>query len=479
MNSFRKFASPLFLVFGEGILLSGVLLAVYLGGLTARAEEAGGPLPETVPAPESPAIPPEQVLDPPSTALLPAVPALPAPSALPTLPHETSGLQMELPADSLPASSRPVRPWRVDIGLETSVTYDDNIFIQHVNRQSDVYFGATPIAMLTLGKPMPAAQTLTGTISRFFRPVDPNEPGNSFALRYSPTASFFVHHSDQNAFDEDVTLNGRLRTEKTLLEFEARYQTLSSPDLDVGNRINRSVYTAYGDLIYNLTNKTSVESRLDFNHTSYEGGLNFTDIGERVTLDYKVAPKTSIGIGGAIGYTDVESGFNQLYEQGLIHIHYVPTHKITLDLLAGVEVREIDGASTRTTPVFELNATYAAQESTALILTVSRRTEPSAIFQGQDIDRTTVEANIRQLFFQKVYVTVGGGYQHAEYVDAGLSTGTADRTDDFGYVGISAATELTKWCSMRMGYRYQDNRSTQDDFAFRRDIADVQFNLKF
>jgi len=463
---FRKFACPNSVRF----CVSVVLILACLAGLTAHAQDGSGPS-----AASAPELPPEQILDP---SPVPAIPTLPAPAALPALPREAPELQLETPVDTL-QPSKPPHPWRVDLGLQTSVTYDDNIFIQHVNRTSDVYFGITPVVAVTWGKPLSAADTLTGLVSRFLRPVDPNEPGDSLLLRYSPTATFFVHNGDQNSFDEDVTVDGRLRTEKTLLEFEARYQTLSSPDVDVGNRINRSVYSAYGDINYSITNKTSVDSHLDFDHTSYEGGLNFTDIGERVTLDYKVAPKTSIGLGGAIGYTNVEEGSDQLYEQGLVHLHYVPTQKITIDLLAGVEVRQISGGSTRTTPVWEFNASYAAQQSTTVLLTVSRKTEPSAIFQGQDVDRTTVEGNIRQLLFQKVYLSLGGGYQHAEYVDAGINSGAADRTDNYAYLGVSAATEITKWCSLRMDYRYQDNFSSIDDFAFRRNVADIQLNVQF
>ncbi len=385
---------------------------------------------------------------------------------------------METPVETLEPGKIP-HPWRLDLALQTSVTYDDNVFIQRVNRVSDEYFGITPIAVVTWGKPLSAADTLTGMVSRFLRPVDPNEIGDSLLLRYSPTALFFVHHADENTFNEDVTLEGRLRTEKTLFDFEARYQTLSSPDVDVGNRITRSVYSAYGDLTYSLTNKTSVESRLDFDHTSYEGGLNFTDIGERVTLDYKVLPKTTIGLGVSAGYTNVEDGSDQVYERGLVHFHYIPTQKITLDLLAGVEVRQVSGGQTRTTPYFEFNASYQVRESTALLLTASRKTEPSAIFQGQDIDDTVVEGNIRQLLFQKVFLTLGGGYQHSNYVDAGITNGLADRTDNLAYFGVSAATDITKWCSLRMDYRYQENLSSQDTFTFRRNVADIQVNVQF
>lgn len=385
---------------------------------------------------------------------------------------------MELPAENLAPNQTQPHPWRIDLGVEVSATYDDNVFIQHRSKVSDVYFGVTPIVVLTWGRPLPAAATLTGDISRFLRPVDPATVGNSFLLRYTPTATFFDRRSDQNSFDQDLEIDGRMRTAKTLFEVEARFQTLSSPDIDVGDRIDREVYSAFADLSHSLTEKIAIDSRLDFDHTTYQGGLNFTDIGERIALDYKWTPKTTVGIAAAVGLTDVEEGADQYYEQGLLHVRYVPTEKISIDILGGVEVRQISNGPERTMPVFSVQASYAAGQSTVILLNAARRMETSALFASQNIERTTVELSVRQLLWQKVYVTLGGGYQHAEYVDASAS-GAAHRADDYGYLGVSSAMDITRWCSLRLSYRYENNHSSIADFAFARNVADLQFHVQF
>jgi hypothetical protein len=255
-----------------------------------------------------------------------------------------------------------------------------------------------------------------------------------------------------------------------------RFQTLSAPDIDVGNRINSEATSGLINANYQMTERTSLDARFALEHDSYQGGLDSTDLDFSALLNYQVQPKTMIGIGAAIGYTTVEDGQDQLYEQGLAHIRWEPTVKLTFEGTAGLEVREISNGPSRTTPVFEFNASYALSDSTLLRLSTSRRTETSALYLDQDIERTTVEASIRQRLFHKIYVTASGGFQHIGYVDAGTA---ANRTDNFGYFGLESAWEVTKYLSVKVSYRYQNDHSTDADFSFRRNLADLQCNIQF
>jgi hypothetical protein len=366
--------------------------------------------------------------------------------------------------------------FRVHLRLETSVTFDDNIFIQPRDKQSDVYFGITPIMAVGWGTFQADSSTVTGVSSRFPQVEARDLSGNSLLLRYAPSATLFLHHSDQDAVNHDVMLGGRWSSGKLTLDAAGRFQTLSAPDIDVGDRINSQVASGLFNAHYQMTEKTSLDSRFALEHDSYQGGLDSTDINLAMIMNYQVLPKTMVGMGAGFGYTTVESGQNQYYEQGLLHLRYLPTYKLNFDCTAGVEVRQIVNGSGRTSPVFEFIASYSALDSTLISLSVSRRTETSALFVDQNIERTTIEASIRQRLFQKVYVTLSGGYQHADYVDAGAA---ASRTDNFPYWGVESALEVTKWMSMKAGYRYQDDASSAGEFSFRRNIADFQINIQF
>jgi hypothetical protein len=438
-------------------------LIVFVGfSIPGRCQESPDPLPE--PAPLQPDV-----------ALTPPLPEPVAPDGSPSAPHNSSTAPLAPVQGSEPAQVDDSK-FRVHVRLETSVTFDDNIFIQPRQKQSDVYFGITPLIAAGWGTFQADPSTVTGVTSRFPQVEARGISGNSLLFRYAPSATFFLHHSDQDAVNHDVMLGGHWTSEKLTLDAAGRFQTLSAPDIDVGNRINSQVTSGLFNANYQMTQKTSLDSRFALEHDSYQGGLDSTDISLATILNYQVLPKTMVGVGTGFGFTTVESGQNQYYEQGLIHLRYLPTYKITLDGTIGIEVRQVVHGSDRTTPVFEFSASYAAQDSTVIRLAVSRRTETSALFVDQDIERTTIEASIRQRFFQKVFVTLSGGFQHVDYVDAGTA---ANRTDNYVYCGVESSLEVTKWLSMRAGYRYQDDDSSVGDFSFRRNLADFQINIQF
>jgi hypothetical protein len=458
-------------------LRTGALLLIIISGFchSGWGQSSQDPLPDPVP-PRSESIPqtPDSTLAPPVLDQS-GTPAEGEPKA-PIFPAQEPTPITISPVESLePAPNDPPK-WRFHLGLDTSVTYDDNIFIQPTQRQADVYFGVTPIVAAGWGTFLADPTAITGMPSRFPQMADREALENAFFFRYAPTAVFFTRHTDQNAFNEDAQVAGRWISGKLALEAEGRYQTLSEPNIDVGNRINSETTSGFLNMSYKATEKTSLDSRFSLEHDSYQGGLNSTDTSLSSILNYQALPKTSVGIGFAVGYTTVENGQNQYYEQGLIHLHYTPTARISLDLTGGAEVREIENGPNRTTPVFDFEASYAARDSTTITLKVARRTDTSVLYEEQDIEMTTVDASIRQRIFQKVFLTLNGGVQRDDYVDAGAA---ADRTDTFSYFGAEFAVEVTKWLSMKAGYHFQNDDSSLAEFGFRRNLADFQFNLRF
>jgi Putative beta-barrel porin 2 len=454
-----------------------LILTIFVGFCDSSwGQDSQNPLP-TPAFPVPPPSAPEAVTPPPAAeqtqkpaeneALAPANPVNdgPAITLSPVQGQESAG-----------AAGDEVPKWRLHLGVNTSVTYDDNIFIQPVQRDADVYFGITPLLAAGWGTFRADPSTLTGTASRFPQIADREASGNAFYFRYGPTALLFMDHTDQNAFNEDVLVAGRWASGRTTLEGEGRFQTLSTPNIDVGNRINSQVTDGYVNMNYQMAQKTSLDSRFSLEHDSYQGGLNSTDTSISTLLNYQALPKTTVGFGFGVGYTTVESGQNQYYEQGLVHLHYTPTYKISVDLVGGAEDRQIENGPNRATPVFDLEASYAAQDSTKITLKIARSTDTSALFENQDIENTTFEVSIRQRFLQKFYIELSGGYQRDDYVDAGTA---ANRTDNFTYAGVESAVEVTKWLSMKAGYHFQNNDSSLAEFGFHRNLVDFQFNLQF
>jgi hypothetical protein len=433
---------------------------------TQSAISDAAPLPEPAPLQTSDALTPPTA-DIPASADL----GMPPPSRSPE-----PAVELVQPVEGISSPTFDLPRWRFDVRLETSLTYDDNIFIQPNNKQADFYFGITPLIAVGWGAFQADPTIVTGVGSRFPQVAARDVSGNAFLFRYAPTALLFVHHRDQDAVNEDVMLSGRWVTDKLTMEASGRFQTLSAPDIDVGNRINSEVTSGLLNANYQMTQRTSIDARFALERDSYQGGLDSTDLEFSALLNYQLLPKTMVGLGAGLGYTTIEDGENQYYEQGLLHLRWEPTAKLSFEGTVGLEVREISSGPDRTTPVFEFGANYALADSTSVRLSASRRIETSALFLDQDIERTTVEASIRQRFLHKIYVTASGGFEHLDYVDAGAA---ANRTDSFGYFGLESAWEVTKFLSLKASYRYENDHSTNGDFSFRRNLADLQCNIQF
>jgi len=168
------------------------------------------------PLPEPAALQPDPILPSPAAVELPAGNALTPPREAAVAPLGPVENTTPLPTDN--------SKWHIHVRLETSVTFDDNIFIQPDHKQSDVYFGITPIVAAGWGTFQADPSTVTDEASRFPQVAARSDFGNSFLLRYAPNAMVFVEHSDQNSVNHDVMLGGRWNGGKLTLDAAGRFQ---------------------------------------------------------------------------------------------------------------------------------------------------------------------------------------------------------------------------------------------------------------
>ena len=85
--------------------------------------------------------------------------------------------------------SHEARLFHYQLGLTVRGVWDDNIFISHTNKVSDYYFAIEP--MITIG-----VGDIAGRNKSYLR------------LDYMPSAILFVDHSDQDAFNQLIHLDG-------------------------------------------------------------------------------------------------------------------------------------------------------------------------------------------------------------------------------------------------------------------------------
>ena len=106
-------------------------------------------------------------------------------------------------------------PRRFHYGLLFTVrgVWDDNIFLSHTDRKSDYYFAIEPQLTLGIGD-------ITGRSRSYLR------------LDYMPSGILFVNHSDEDAFNQLIHLEGGYSTGRLRLTLAQDVALLESANLN-------------------------------------------------------------------------------------------------------------------------------------------------------------------------------------------------------------------------------------------------------
>jgi len=360
--------------------------------------------------------------------------------------------------------------------VKTGVTYDDNIFIRHTNRESDAIFTVAPTVAGGVGDVRPELKRLSLDT---FTPAVVDEgyvPRDFLLVRYTPTALVFIDHSDENAVDHDAAFQGRLQFAYLTLGFRTSFQKLTTPDVDVGGRVSRSLFAQEFSAAYDYSDRTSFEFGLTGSARRYPSHVDSQEITSQNWINYRVGAWTDLGAGVTLGYLDVEDSPGQFYQQGLLRARYRATEKISLSANGGVEFREVEQRD-RATPVFGLALSYTPFEQTLFSLEGSRRVENSAGTAGLNIEYSTLTLNIRQRLAQHYYIGTSASYQAARYVE--LTGNASNREDDLYDVQPYVRMDISKTAALQAGYVFRRDSSSVERFTFRQNQVYLHLNLFF
>ncbi len=417
---------------------------------------------------------PEPILDRPARLSDPApmLPMTPAPvlDTMTLFPDAGDNASLEAAVDR--------HPWKFVLHGSATATYDSNIFISHDNEQEDYIFTIAPGMAIGRGDFKNELANL-GSYEDRFNPdrSEMVETTNYIFLHYVPSVTLFANHSSEDTFDHDVTLDGQYEWKRLTLGLKARYQTLSLPDVDLGERVERHLFTGALTSKYDYSAKTSIELNF-FNYLrNYLG--NGTDSAEfrwQAWMNYQVRPKITLGVGFTYGMVNLSGGPNQNYEQLLARVRYRATEKIQFDLTAGGEIRDIHGITTRSNGIFGLGVSYAPFNGTTVFLQGYRRTVTSAGTPPANYNVTGIEAQVRQRFLRRYYFVIAAGYQNVEY---DYFTTSNQRRDEIWYIHPSVGIDVTPWLSCELGAEFRQDSSTQLKSDFAETTAYFQFNVFF
>jgi hypothetical protein len=352
--------------------------------------------------------------------------------------------------------------------------WDDNIFISHTNKVSDYYFAIEPVVTIGWGD-------IAGHSRSYLR------------LDYMPSAILFVDHSDQDAFNQYLHLEGGYSSGRLTLSISEDIAILESANLnsfydttglwantDASAPTRLNIFYTRLRADYQLTGKMFLQAEFDSPTYFYPNNISNYTIAGGLYLYYNWLPKLSVGIGGTFGYTWVdEPSTNQTFEQINLRLNYEVTAKLALYASAGVEFRQFDGnRDTYDSPVFEVGAAYHPFSGTYITLAAGRIIYPSGYVSNQDFGATYVAARFQQRLFHRLYLGLGAGYEHSNYFATDRDV-NANRDDDYWFIEPSLDVLITRWLSAGVYYLHREDSSNEDFFSWEDNQVGVRATVRF
>src|SRR5881275_2232876 len=394
------------------------------------------------------------------------------PAPVPAGPYGQVGKNV-FPGGETISSSEP-RRFHYELRLTVRGVWDDNIFISHTDRVSDYYFAIEPQITIGVGD-------IEGRNRGYLR------------LDYMPSAILFVDHSDEDAFNQLIHLEGGYSWTKLTLRFTESIALLESANLnsiydttglwantDASAPTRVNIFYTSATANYALTPKISLQGEFNSPSYVYPGNISNYTISGGLYLDYNWLPKVSVGIGGTFGYNWVDApSTDQTFEQVNVRFNYEVTAKVGLYASGGVEFRQFEGnRSTYDTPVFEVGATYHPFADTNLSLAAGRRIYNSGFLANQDFADTYFTARLQQRLFQRLYFGLGAGYENSDYF-AAKDNVSAPRNDDYWFIEPSVDVLITRWLSAGVYYLHREDSSNEDFFSWEDNQVGVRATLRF
>lgn len=406
------------------------------------------------------------------------------------IPEESGPQQIVPPSASTPsATPAPSSPtWfdslfnqklPVQFGFRLGGAYSDNIFYQ-TKKTYDYIAELSPSLVLTLGQKIKLDHGLDQETLDVL-----TDAGNLNYLQitYTPTLRLYDKNSNLDDVDEYADAVYSHLFGKLTLSIEQKYEKLSQPTIQInaqGTLINRDVFTTTARANYIYSDQLSTYGTFTQTATTYQSG-GYTDNTEWLAdyfFLYQLFPKLSIGLGPRIGFEDIDQAPNQDFQAALAHFYFLATSKFTVDGAAGAEIREFEdnSAPTEITPIVEGTATYAPFDSMTLTLDGERHRIVDAGFAGYDYTASIASLDVRQRFFQIIYLTLKAGYENDKYTVVG---GGPARNDNifFGTAGLE--WESYRGIKIDAGYEYLRDDSNVNFFTFTENRLTVSATVKY
>lgn len=339
-----------------------------------------------------------------------------------------------------------------------SIVYDDNIFLDHKKAVAGV-------AGNNAGRDHDFIHTITPGL-RLNAGDAAARQSAYFDANYDLVLTRFTDTTGADAVDHkgSIEFGGKLNR----LGIAVGQSLESRSDADASNlaangRVKRKTWTTDVKSTYDLSEKTTAGLDLQQVIGDYSGNLSdSTDRSANLYLDYQVLPKVKMGLGGTLGYLEVDGAANpnSSYQQGVLRLNWSATEKSSIRGEVGFERRNIQstGIKDPTTLVFEIGADWKASEQTTVSLNAGRGTKVSNSLGNQLNEETSVGSSIKHNLWEAVSIGLDAGYSISDYKAASVGAVNV-RKDNYYFVKPSASYRFLERAQATVFYQYRRNAS--------------------
>jgi Putative beta-barrel porin 2 len=346
--------------------------------------------------------------------------------------------------------------------MQFAAMYDDNILISSSNRKKDFVYTLSPGVLLGVGDYV-------------------QKEYNYITLEYVPRLTLFQHYSSFNSLEHHLRLESQYTFSRLKLRGYFEYDKLSGPNRDIGGRVNSDLYATGLEATYALSDKTSLDTDAGVTFQHYQGQIGSKEFLNHDWVNYNITPKLNVGVGGAFGVLQPESGGSQPYQQALFRVRFASTAKLSFNGNTGVEFRQFSNSGgTRVTPVFGLSANYEFSASTTFRINGSRSVTNSSSIGGDNYTATRLSGEVNQHLIGDFSLGLEGGYENDAYSQASASaTGRGQREDNYFFIRPGLTYHWKDWADISLSYLYRDNNSNFPTKSFRNNQVSVEVRFSF
>jgi hypothetical protein len=356
------------------------------------------------------------------------------------------------------------RLWHIQARLSAGFWYDDNVNATDVVGPNGAgsYFNARPSVDVTYG---------------------PNSWGLGASLSYAADYRGYTKSEISDEFNQTASLNLTWTGSRTRAYLSTGYSDNDGGNVDIGERTQQTVMSLNTGFTYDITAKTSIGVAFTTELLDYSEGF-FASNSYQVSAfaDYKVTPKTSIGLGVAYGLTEVPEGTDYNTYDVNVRFNWSASDRLTVGLTAGAEtVDSTAGDYSDVTPVFTFNFDYDlfGDGKTSAKIGAYRNFHPSAQLANQAYWSNGVFLSVSRQFGARTSVAMDVGYEYASY-EATAAGITATRVDKLIYFRPSVTYAISTRISLSMFYEFSKDDSTGNgESSFERNSLGLMANFVF